>query len=326
MRATQFLTWAIVAALLMLLLILVIAAATGWRCLLDVLNWAVYRDCKRTQKRFYAGVAGMPPTGRARLPGGDPELGPALARLEAEWPRIRAELDGVLVDRDRIPPLHETYGIMFGVDKDSRKSASWPTRVFQRLVYGSDIELVDEVVQDQWKTFNLVLFGHDVPHNAARCPTTVRLMRRIPGFQSAFFSILPPGATIAPHSDIPKGVVRYHLGLKVPKDRSNCYIALGPPGGAKGGPATAGGAKGTGDDPGFVKYHWAEGQGVLFDDTYVHYVRNDTDEERVILFIDIVRPLSGVAGMVQKLADYINEHQPSVKKVLRASAVPAAAA
>jgi hypothetical protein len=37
--------------------------------------------------------------------------------------------------------------------------------------------------------------------------------------------------------------------------------------------------------------HWTEGRSLVFDDTYEHEAWNDTDGERVVLFLDIKRPL-----------------------------------
>ena len=36
---------------------------------------------------------------------------------------------------------------------------------------------------------------------------------------------------------------------------------------------------------------WTEGHSLVFDDTYEHEAWNDTDETRVVLFVDVVRPL-----------------------------------
>ena len=38
-------------------------------------------------------------------------------------------------------------------------------------------------------------------------------------------------------------------------------------------------------------YHWKEGQTVVFDDTFEHEAWNNSDEARVVLFIDVERPL-----------------------------------
>ena len=37
--------------------------------------------------------------------------------------------------------------------------------------------------------------------------------------------------------------------------------------------------------------HWEDGRCLLFDDTFEHEVRNDTAESRVVLFLDLERPL-----------------------------------
>ena len=37
--------------------------------------------------------------------------------------------------------------------------------------------------------------------------------------------------------------------------------------------------------------HWEEGKSVIFDDTFEHEVWNDTDQVRVVLFVDIARPM-----------------------------------
>ena len=86
--------------------------------------------------------------------------------------------------------------------------------------------------------------------------------------KTAMFSILAPGKHIPAHSGPYKGVVRYHLGLKVPSDREWCRIRVGD-----------------------RSATWTEGRSLVFDDTYDHEVWNDTDEERVVLFLDVVRPL-----------------------------------
>jgi beta-hydroxylase len=45
-------------------------------------------------------------------------------------------------------------------------------------------------------------------------------------------------------------------------------------------------------------YSWRDGQDVLFDETYIHSVRNDTDQARLILFCDVARPMLPVANAI----------------------------
>ncbi len=159
--------------------------------------------------------------------------------LEAEWTVIRSELDQILEHRDALANFQDISTDQAAITDD-----------------------------DRWKTYFLYGFGFRSDANCARCPQTARLVASVPGMKTAMFSILAPGKHIPDHCGPYKGVVRYHLGIKVPRDRENCRIRIG------GEFAT-----------------WGEGESLCFDDTYEHEVWNDTDEERVVLFLDVVRPM-----------------------------------
>jgi beta-hydroxylase len=103
-------------------------------------------------------------------------------------------------------------------------------------------------------------------------------MEQTPGMVTAMFSILAPRKHILPHRGPYKGILRYHLGLIVPKDKEDCRIRVGS-----------------------EIRHWEEGKSLLFDDTYDHEVWNDTDETRVVLFVDIIRPLPFPESLINKL-------------------------
>src|SRR5207253_1597775 len=118
---------------------------------------------------------------------------------------------------------------------------------------------------DRWKTFYGYGLRNDV--NCEFCPTTSRLLSRIPGMTTAFFSILLPGKRIPSHRGPYNGVLRYHLGLKVP-DPARCGIIVG------------------GEEA-----HWKEGKSLVFDDSFQHEAWNDSNDIRVVLFVDFARPL-----------------------------------
>ena len=122
--------------------------------------------------------------------------------------------------------------------------------------------------ENKWKTFFFFAYGLETPANAARCPRTAALLKQIPGAQTAFFSILSPRMHIAAHCGPYKGVIRCHLGLIVPEPKEQCRIRVGE-----------------------QIAHWEEGKCMFFDDTYEHEVWNDTDGLRVVLFLDVLRPL-----------------------------------
>jgi aspartyl/asparaginyl beta-hydroxylase (cupin superfamily) len=127
------------------------------------------------------------------------------------------------------------------------------------------IEITDD---DRWKTLFLYGYGFQADLGVELCPRTAALMREIPGMRTAMVSILSPGKHILDHRGPYKGVLRYHLGLIVPEDAESCRIRVG-------------------DD---IR-HWQQGGSLIFDDTFNHEVWNDTDETRVVLFVDVLRPL-----------------------------------
>jgi beta-hydroxylase len=161
------------------------------------------------------------------------------AEIEAGFPLIRRELDVVLQTREHIPN-------------------------FQDL--SADQKVLTE--GNQWKTLIFYGYGRPVAENCARCPETDRLLRRIPGMKSAMFSILAPHKHIPEHRGPYKGVLRYHLGLKIPQ------------------PAELSGIRVAGETR-----HWVEGGSLIFDDSHPHEAWNGTLQTRVVLFVDFLRPL-----------------------------------
>ncbi|MBV7267107.1 aspartyl/asparaginyl beta-hydroxylase domain-containing protein [Erythrobacter ani] len=159
--------------------------------------------------------------------------------LADDWQAIREEALAIYRHRDAIPPLRE-------ISPDHRR-----------------------IMRDNsWRSFFLVGYGHRQEENIARAPRTAELVSSIPGLNSAFFSILAPGARIVPHRGVTKAFITAHLGLEIPRDRASCWMRVGD-----------------------QRLHWDEGKWTLFDDTYEHEVHNDTDEARIILLCQVARPL-----------------------------------
>ncbi len=120
---------------------------------------------------------------------------------------------------------------------------------------------------DKWRSFFLWGYGYLIRENLDQCPVTASVMERIPGLNTAFFSILAPGTRIPPHRGVTKGLITCHLGLIVPPK---------------------------GDVGMRVRdhtVHWSDGGIIVFDDTFDHEVWNDTDGTRVVLLLQVRRPL-----------------------------------
>ena len=118
-----------------------------------------------------------------------------------------------------------------------------------------------------WKRFYLKWYDASHPSAIALCPKTTFLLNQIPRVKAAMFAELPPGGQLNPHRDPFAGSLRYHLGLNTPND-DRCYICVDG-----------------------IQKSWRDGQGFLFDETYVHEAYNRTEQNRIILFVDIERPL-----------------------------------
>ena len=120
---------------------------------------------------------------------------------------------------------------------------------------------------DKWRSYFLWGYGYPIDDNLSRCPRTKAAIEAIPGLNSAFFSILAPGTHIPDHRGVTKGLITCHLGLIVPRD-GDVRMRVGD-----------------------RIVRWAEGETLVFDDTYRHEVWNDTDGTRVVLLIQVERPL-----------------------------------
>lgn len=118
-----------------------------------------------------------------------------------------------------------------------------------------------------WKRFYLKWYGEPLASAEALCPQTVALLKSIPNVKAAMFATLAPHSKLNPHRDPFAGSLRYHLGLITPNSR-DCRIFV------------------DGEE-----HAWGDGKDVVFDETYVHWVENNTDQTRVILFADVERPL-----------------------------------
>lgn len=169
----------------------------------------------------------------------DARVFPWVAEVEAGWPKIREELELVMKRRESLPSFHDITSEVLPITQD-----------------------------DRWKTFFLAGYGMKAARNAKTCPETMRLLKKIPGLKTAFFSILSPGKRIPVHKGAYNGVLRYHLGLIVPEKKESCRIRI----------------EGR-------TMHWEAGSSLVFDDTFRHEVHNDTPEYRAILFVDFVRPV-----------------------------------
>lgn len=120
-----------------------------------------------------------------------------------------------------------------------------------------------------WETLTVYAMGHRYEEAARLLPTTVGLIENFGGVTTmgggAFVSRLPPGASIESHRGPTNTRVRCHLGIDIPS--GDCGIEVG------------GEVRG-----------WTEGRCLMLNDHLPHRVWNHTDEERVVLVLDVWHP------------------------------------
>jgi beta-hydroxylase len=118
-----------------------------------------------------------------------------------------------------------------------------------------------------WKRFYLKWYHDFLPSAEELCPRTVELVRSIPCINAAAFTVLPPGKKLGKHRDPFASSLRYHLGLSTPNS-DKCTIWIDG-----------------------QAYSWRDGEDIVFDETYVHWAENETEQTRIIFFADFTRPL-----------------------------------
>lgn len=186
---------------------------------------------------------------------------PWTSRLSENCQAIAQEADSILRHRDAVPPLND-------ISPDHARIAG----------------------DGNWRSFFLVGYGYEVPENCARAPVTAELVRRIPDLNSAFFSILEPGAVIPRHRGITRGLVTCHLGLIIPDKPEDCTMQVE-----------------------VTNCFWEKGKWLVFDDSQYHEVHNRTDQRRVILLIQVKRPMRLLGRLANDLAIWGIRRSPFVQ-------------
>ncbi len=183
------------------------------------------------------------------------ETYPALNELTRNFPAIVAECERVLSQKIPMPMYHD-------LDAGEKEISA---------VVNPD---------KKWTVFVLYILGYKPEQNRALCPETCRILDKIPNLVQAFFSVLDPGKSVPAHDGPYLGYLRYHLGLRIPKQNPPKLIVNG-------------------------KDHvWQPGTAVMFDDSWTHQVVNHSREIRAVLIVDVLRPLPLLPRLVNKFVTF----------------------
>ena len=160
-----------------------------------------------------------------------------------------------------------------------------------------------------WKAF-MFKSGEFLDENCLRAPKTAALLRNIPNMDTAFFSIVDPHQYITPHWGYYKGFLRYHLGVLIPNnnDDHKCWLRVN-------------------DDPWDnkhldesliekgEKYYWKNGEGIVFDDNFLHDAKNESDQVRVVLWLDMRRKMPIYADLFNRFVIWLVMRDSSIEKI-----------
>ncbi|RZS36802.1 aspartate beta-hydroxylase/beta-hydroxylase [Herbihabitans rhizosphaerae] len=158
-----------------------------------------------------------------------------------------------------------------------------------------DQATISDASPEQWKIFYLWAMGERAEPNSSRCPATTAALAKIPNLFQAFFSVLEPGKSVPEHEGPYCGYLRYHLGMVVPDERPPRIRVKD------------------------TEYTWREGESVLFDDSWNHEVYNDCPQERVVLIVDVLRPMPLPQHLVNRGLAVVARHVYGRKVLARAA-------
>lgn len=193
-----------------------------------------------------------------------------------EWLQKSLKKSGILKPTPKLFPNVDRLRIAFSTIEREARAALRESKPIKNDLYFQGL------ADDGWKRFYIKWYGPIDPKARKICPKTSALLESMPEVHLGMFSILEPGSRIPPHFGPARMCLRYHMGIFTPNDE-NCCINVGG-----------------------EKYFWKDGEDVMFDDTIMHEVKNDTPHARVILFLDIERPQT--SGIFSKMTKAMIKH------------------
>tara|TARA_B100001109_G_scaffold255500_1_gene258807 strand:+ start:6707 stop:7450 length:744 start_codon:yes stop_codon:yes gene_type:complete len=121
--------------------------------------------------------------------------------------------------------------------------------------------------KNSWKTSGLLHWGLFVKENYVHFRESWAIIKQIPGIVSFSVSWLKAGSRIKEHNGDTNAIVRVHIPIRVPAQAPTCSFTVKN-----------------------ESRSWEEGKVLLFNDAQLHHAQNLSDEDRVVLILDVIRP------------------------------------
>lgn len=176
-------------------------------------------------------------------------------------PAVVAADDGFPAHRQLLESYKQIRQETLEVALSGRLPANHEIMQQQRTLYEFDRKV--------WGMLPLRGYGYNYPANQALIPSLRSFLQHHPDVVSAAVSLFPPGKVLRPHKGPFKGVWRYHLPLYVENfgdGRSSCELMIDG-----------------------QNYYLKEGEGFLWDDTFLHSAINRSNQPRVVVLFDVFR-------------------------------------
>jgi len=143
-----------------------------------------------------------------------------------------------------------------------------------------------------WTVFFLIAYGNPIESNILKCPATCSILSKHKNIKTAMFSILPPGSFMEYHRGPYKGVLRCLFKLKLEDKTGDVGL----------------------DVMGITR-QWKNTECIIFDDTLQHKAWNMSNGNRVVLFLDLIRPLPFPLSYINRFFLYLMRKNKRIKNI-----------
>ena len=121
--------------------------------------------------------------------------------------------------------------------------------------------------KDAYQTISLRWWDLEFRKNRHYFPVATALLLRYPEITTLSFNFLAAGAKIAPHCGDTNAIFRCHFGLQIPAQAPTCALKVNG-----------------------IEKSWTKGKWLIFMDAYVHEAYNSSENDRIIILMDVLRP------------------------------------
>ena len=124
----------------------------------------------------------------------------------------------------------------------------------------------EKIADDSWYKTYIYWYGN-WDKDSKNFPIISEIVKKHKDLNLAMISVLKAGGKIGSHQGPWGGGIRVHMGIETPNSE-DCFIEVDG-----------------------ERFHWKDNELVAFCELYHHHVENNTDKDRVVLFMDVERKM-----------------------------------